>query len=64
MWHYKQERREEKLDERELALRAKEEEVGLERKALYVQADEIAASFVPFPFSMSITLCFIRVALH
>ncbi|KAG0557376.1 hypothetical protein KC19_11G124600 [Ceratodon purpureus] len=39
-----QERREEKLDERELQLRAKEEEVGLERKALYVQADEIAAS--------------------
>jgi hypothetical protein len=49
VWHCKQERREEKLDERELLLREKEEEVGLERKALYAQADEAAASFVSLP---------------
>ncbi|XP_024402475.1 uncharacterized protein [Physcomitrium patens] len=39
-----QERRKEKLDERELLLKAKEEEVACERKSLYDQADKLATS--------------------
>lgn len=53
----KQERREEKLDERELSLRAKEEEVVHARKTLYAQADDIIASFVPFLSLTSLFLC-------
>lgn len=49
-----QERRKEKLDERELLLKAKEEEVACERKSLYDQADKLATSFVTFPFTMAI----------
>lgn len=52
VWHSKQERREEKLDEKELLLRAKEEEVVHVRNTLYAQADEITALFVPFPSSL------------
>jgi len=48
----KQERREEKLDARELSLRANEEEVVRVRKTLYAQADEVAALFVLFPASL------------
>lgn len=54
MWTCKQERRKEKLDERELLLKAKEEEVACERKSLYDQADKLATSFVTFPFTMAI----------
>ena len=53
----KQERREEKLDERELSLRAKEEEVVHARKTLYAQADDIIASFVPSLPLTSLFLC-------
>lgn len=53
----KQERREEKLDERELSLRAKEEEVVHARKTLYAQADDIIASFVPSLSLTSLFLC-------
>lgn len=41
---YNQEKREEKLDEREVSLKAKEEEVVLMRKAIYEHADDITAS--------------------
>lgn len=53
----KQERREEKLDERELSLRAQEEEVVHVRKTLYAQADDIVASFVPSLSLTSLFLC-------
>lgn len=59
VWRYEQERREEKLDERELSLIAKEEEVVRLRKALYAQADEITALFVPSPFAISIPSSFL-----
>jgi hypothetical protein len=44
-----QEHREEILDERELSLRAKEDEVVRVHKTLYAQADDIIALCVPFP---------------
>lgn len=53
----KQERREEKLDERELSLRAKEEEVVHARKTLYAQADDVIASCVPSHSLTSLFLC-------
>lgn len=40
------------MDEKELLLRAKEEEVVHVRNTLYAQADEITALFVPFPSSL------------